>query len=109
EPHGATRPGGLALECPLTEGATPGGTAPAWGAHAEGKGRAGPTTPAQAGADPRREIGVRRHAFAIAADRLQLAEGQHRTRIDVDHLVHIAGVIVPGSLEGGNLPLQKPP
>jgi hypothetical protein len=49
-----------------------------------------------------------RHAFTVAAERLHLAECQHRARIDVDHLVDIASVIVPRAFESGDLPMQKP-
>src|SRR5262249_7884312 len=76
--------------------------------HVDGKLRAGAAILGHDGDDTRRKISGRRHVFTITADRLQLAEGQHRTRIGVDHLVHIAGVVVPGSLESGNLTAQKP-
>src|SRR5262249_44111235 len=108
EAQARPRLGGHRFEVALYEGAQHRRIDAALPGHVDGKLRAGAAILGHDGDDTRRAVGDRRHAFAIPADRLQLTEGQQRTRIDIDHLVHIAGVIVPSSLEGGNLPPQKP-
>lgn len=48
------------------------------------------------------------HVFAISAETGHFAEGEQRARVGIEHLAQIACIVVPGALELGDLPPQKP-
>jgi hypothetical protein len=60
------------------------------------------------GDDPGRVERRRRNVLAVAAQPHDPAQRHEGARIRLDQLVHVARVVGPGALEGGDLPPEEP-